>query len=267
MVRVSVLGKLCFLILVIPPTILQFYDFLYVTHNFSSFEVLSLFYVLTFGLLFPFIFKDYIEVNYGLLSEIHMFSTYQYQRILLCVWCISLVYLIIVCSHLLGFFDKGLLCSVFFFIPVLSLLLGGNVFNDSSCIVDEEIVLGYPTVYPIISLILGIFGFSFILNSQVNSVIVLVITFVFQLVLVLPHVFNNFVPFEIRTKKGCLYFLVSCIFSYAVLIFLVIGGAMFNSADILNPARLLKNILIYGAGMVLVILFYRQFKKMNEKKK
>ena len=131
MVRVSVLGKLCFLILVIPPTILQFYDFLYVTHNFSSFEVLSLFYVLTFGFLFPFIFKDYIEVNYGLLSEIHRFSTYQYQRILLSVWFTSLVYLIIVCSHLLGFFDKGLLCSVFFIIPILSLLLGFR--NASQC--------------------------------------------------------------------------------------------------------------------------------------
>ncbi len=243
------------------------YRFFLINHNIGEFEILSAFQVLAFGGLFPWIFKEYIEENYGFLSEIHRFSTYQYQRILLCVWFTSLVYLIIVCSHLLGFFDKGLLCSAFFIIPILSLLLGGNVFNDSSCIVDEEIVLGYPTVYPIISLILGMFGFSFILNSQVNSVIVLVITFVFQLVLVLPHVFNNFVPFEIRTKKGCLYFLVSCIFSYAVLIFLVIGGAMFNSADILNPARFLKNILIYGAGMVLVILFYRQFKKMNEKKK
>ena len=254
---------------VIIPTIIQFYDFLYVSHNFSSFEVLSLFYVLPFGGLFPFIFKDYIEENFGILSEIHMFSTYQYQRILLCVWFTSLVYLIIVCSHLLGFFDKGLLCSAFFIIPIFSLLLGVNVFDDSSCIVDDEIVLGYPpTLYPILSLILGIFGFSFILNSQVNSTIVLVITFVFQLVLVLPHVFNKLVPFEIRTKKGCLYFLVSSIFSYAVLIFLVIGGDMFSSSDtFVNPGRILENVLIYGAGMVLVILFYRQFKKMNEKKK
>ena len=48
----------------------------------------------------------------------------------------------------------------------------------------------------------------------------------------------------------------------------MIGGDMFSSSDtFVNPGRILENVLFDGGGMVLVMLFYRQFKKMNEKKK
>ncbi|WP_407391348.1 hypothetical protein [Methanobrevibacter sp.] len=259
-----VIVECCLLI----PTFGALYRFLLINHNLMEFEVLSAFHVLAFFGIFPWIFKEYIDNEYGILSEIHMFSTYQYQRVLFLVWFIALMYIIIICSHMLGFLSKGFLCSIFFVIPVISLLFGTEIYNDSSCIVDDEILLGYPPIYPVISLIVGIFGFSFILNSNFNHAFVLFITLIFQLILVLPHVINRFVPFEIRTKKGCLYFLVSCIVIYALLIFLSIGGNMLNSSDsILNPERILKNILVYCGGMILVILFYRQAKQMNEKKK
>ena len=250
------------------PTLTIFYDFC-IHFDYSVFVFLSLLYVFSYGLILPVCIIIRLQEKYGEFEALKIISTYKFRGRSILFWMLALFYLIFVGSYDFGYFSKGFLCSVFFIIPILSLLLGVNVFDDSSCIVDDEIVLGYPpTLYPILSLILGIFGFSFILNSQVNSTIILVITFVFQLVIVLPHVFNKFVPFEIRTKKGCLYFLVSSILCYAVLIFLVIGGDMFSSSDtFVNPGRILENVLFYGGGMVLVMLFYRQFKKMNEKKK
>jgi len=254
-------------IILLFPTLTAFYDFC-IHFDYSVFVGLSLFYVSFYGLILPLAIIIHLKDKYGDIEALKITNTYKFKARSILIWFLALFYLILVGSYYFGYFSKGFLCSTFFIIPILSLLLGVNVFDDSSCIVNDEVVLGYPPFYPIISLILGIFGFSFILNSNINSIIILIITFIFQIILVLPHVFNKFVPFEIRTKKGCLYFLISCILCYALLIFLLMGGNMFSSTDdLVNPARILKNVLIYGGGMLLVILFYKQAKDMNEKKK
>ncbi|MBQ2666876.1 hypothetical protein [Methanobrevibacter sp.] len=249
------------------PTISEINDYL-ITHDIFCFLILSLFYVMAYSLTFPFIFKEPIEQHYEVLSEVHMFSTYQYQTLLFSVWLPALLYLILGCSYFMGFFSKSLQCSVFFIIPIISLIFGRKPFNDSSCIVNNEILLGYPPIYPIISLIAGIFGFSFILNSDINQNIVLIITLIFQAILVLPHVINRIAPFEIRTKKGCLYFLAITIALYALLIFLTIGKTIFYPTNsIINAKTILDKIITYGISMIIVYLFYKQAQKMNKKKK
>ena len=263
-VKIALLAQ--FLLLLPTATLLN--DFINISHDISCFFYLSIFYVFVYGLLSPWMFKDYIEENYGMLSKIHLFTTYQYQTFILAMLSIPFIYLLISCSYIMGYLSKGLLCSVFFIIPIISLIFGTKTFNDSSCIINDEVHLGYPPIYPVISLIIGLFGYSFILNTNVNNDIVLIITLIFQVILVLPHVFNRITPFEIRTIKGCLYFLIPCIVAYFLLINLSTVGTMFNSTDsMINPARILKNILVYGAGLICIALFYKQAKEWNERKK
>ena len=249
------------------PTVTDIYDF---SHNFNIFvfEPLSLYYVLTGGLLIPLFIPEYLEEKYGADEKMRILGTYQYFRKIFSIWIICLMYLVFVGSHYLGFFDKGVLCTVFFVVPVLSLIFGSRLFNDSSCLVDGKILFGYPPLYPVVSLIVGIFGFSFILNSPSSLNAVLAITLIIQIILVLPNLANKVFPFEIRTKKGCVYFIALAMIVYVVLLFTAMGGEMFNSTNtVINYKTILENIIIYGTGMVIVYLFFKQAQKMNKKKK
>ncbi|MBQ2665373.1 hypothetical protein [Methanobrevibacter sp.] len=249
------------------PTVIDIYDFS-LNLDIFVFEALSLYYVLTGGLLIPLFIPVYLEDKYGMDEKMRIIGTYQYFTKIFTIWIVSLMYLVFVGSHYLGFFSNGILCSVFFVVPVLSLIFGSRLFNDSSCHVDGEILFGYPPIYPVVSLIVGIFGFNFILNSPTNLDAVLTITLIIQIILVLPNLANRILPFEIRTKKGCAYFITLTIIVYVALIFLTMDGEMFNSTNtVINYKTILENILLYGTGMIIVYLFFKQAQKMNKKKK
>ena len=160
-----------------------------------------------------------------------------------------------------------ILCS-FFIIPILSSFFGTRAFNDSSCYVGDDIVLGYPPVYPWIALVVGICSFFYIMKFTNALMAISALTFIVQLIVVLPHIANKIFPFEIRTKKGCLYFIILIIVFYLVLMYLALGNGLLNLPNVsLTPEQIIRKIIHFGSAMILAYLFYRQAKKMNKKSK
>lgn len=86
----------------------------------------------------------------------------------------------------------------------------------------------------------------------------------FQIMLVCPHIFNKFLPFEVRTKKGCVLFVVMVVVLYAIVIFLLCGDLdlIINNFTV---GGFLRKLITYTVVIILAILFYRQYIEMNKK--
>ncbi|WP_407453104.1 hypothetical protein [Methanobrevibacter sp.] len=249
------------------PTIVIIYAYLFINHDFDALIVLSAFYVLLYGLMFPFIFKNQIEKKYEIHSKIMFRATYQFSSKVSSIYLFAFMYAILIFSYVLDYY-LGFILSSFFIIPILSSFFGTRAFNDSSCYVGDDIVLGYPPVYPWIALVVGICSFFYIMKFTNALMAISALTFIVQLIVVLPHIANKIFPFEIRTKKGCLYFIILIIVFYLVLMYLALGNGLLNLPNVsLTPEQIIRKIIHFGSAMILAYLFYRQAKKMNKKSK
>lgn len=251
------------LILLIP-TIQIIYAYLFINHDFDALIGLSAFYVLLYGLMFPFIFKEQIE-RYEIHSKIMFRATYQFSSKIGSIYLFAFMYAILIFSYVLKYYSGFILCS-FFIIPILSLFFGTKIFNDSSCYIGDDVVLGYPPIYPWIALLIGICSFFYIMKFNDSLMAIACLTFIIQFIIVLPNIANKILPFEIKTKKGCLYFIILVLILYIVLMYLVLGNGLFNLSNVpLTPQQIIKKIIIYASAIILLYLFYRQAKKMNKK--
>ena len=214
---------------------------------------------------FPWIFYERINEKYGVLSKIRSIATYQYTSIIGSIYLFAFMYVILVCCHVLNYYLGFVLCS-FFIIPIFSSFFGTMAFNDSSCYVGDDIVLGYPPVYPWIALAVGICSFFYITKFTNSLMPISALTLMVQMIIVLPHFANRILPFEIRTKKGCLYFIILVIALYLVLMFLTLGNGLLNLPNVsLTPKQIIIKIIHFGSATILAYLFYRQAKQMNKK--
>ena len=168
------------------------------------------------------------------------------------------------------FFNKlnlAIIISLGCVIPLISSACIG-VFNDSSCFMGDEIVLGYPPLYQFFSLIVGLFGFYNVynlLNVNFNSVICLfAITVIFQIIFVVPNWINKIVPIEVRKKEGFILYNALTWAIYLLISFYLMGNSMFKPI----PHKIsLENLIIYGIEIILLILIIHQGKKFGKKEK
>ena len=81
-----------------------------------------------------------------------------------------------------------------------------------------------------------------------------------------PDVMNKAFPFELRTKKGFLIYIICFIIVYLIVIFLMCGTLEFvpQSIDV-SPLGIVRKIVVYGISIILAIQFYKLAKKMNKK--
>ena len=178
-----------------------------------------------------------------------------------------IIILIVVFSHY-NRLNLGIICSLVFILPLFS-LLRKNLFCDDNCIKDNEILLGYPPIYSLIGLILGLFGifnaFKFFYSDSNYFVICLIVILLFQLAIINPDVMNKVLPFELRRKKCFLIFIICFIALYLIVIFLMCGSLEFITLQIdLTPWGILRKIIVYGLSIILAIQFYKLAKKMNK---
>ncbi len=110
------------------------------------------------------------------------------------------MYVILVCSHVLNYYLGFILCS-FFIIPIFSSFLGTKVFKDSSCYDGDDIILGYPPIYPWISLLIGICSFFYIMKFNNSVMPIACLTFIIQLIVVLPHIQIKYSHLKLEQKR------------------------------------------------------------------
>lgn len=227
-------------------------------------------YVFIIGLGHPIIFYERYDDKYGVYSKIRFGSTYQMVSKSFSLILPGLVIIILTVGLILNNLLKGFLISFALVIPFLALFFRTDVFNDDSSIDGDEIILGYnPGPYGMLSIFLGVFGYLNVYNLlkyDFNFAIILFcITFIFQVLLLIPDKCNKILFFDIRRKKGFLTFIFSLI-----TIFLVICSMMsyspiisFNQID-LSFESIIRKVIVWGVVIVLSILFARQIKKMGK---
>ena len=125
------------------------------------------------------------------------------------------------------------------------------MFNDENCLVDKEIVFGYPTgIYTIISLLFGLYGFYnayLVLNTIYNTIFLVIITIIFQVILLFPEVMNRYLPIDIRLKK---YFLL--VISILTLIFLSLVYSLQNQIIFnINVVSFVRLFFIISLSLIL----------------
>ena len=244
----------CYSILLYIVPFLLFCLVLSISANDFSFMILwGLYCILLFPWFFYLLSYERLERKYKILSDIRFGNTYEFLLVL---------------SNLLGYFSLGITISLAFIIPSFALLFRNDVFNDNSCIDGDEIILGYiPTWYALLSLVIGIYGYVHALkmtNISV-SVILIVVTIIFQIFFVVPDQFNRFTPFDVKYKKGGLMLIISLLLIYIVLLFFISWQFLSNIENInLSFESIIRKVIIWGVGIGLAILFARKIKKMGK---
>ncbi len=100
--------------------------------------------VLSFGLTIPWIYFEKLEEKYGSFSQFHFGMTYQLVARYLPLFAPGLIALSLSLSYILDNLTLGIFVSLSFIIPSL-IFFRSDVFNDENCLVNKEIVFGYPT--------------------------------------------------------------------------------------------------------------------------
>ena len=215
--------------------------------------------------------EKFVE-RYGYYSNAHRLFTYQsYSRLYTSI-IPGLIAYILVCGNVLNKWTLAILISLAFVIPFISGFFRTDVFNDSSCIMSDEIVLGYHPLYILFSLIVGLFGFYNVYNLlNVNydyAIYLFILTVIFQIIFVIPNWINKIVPFEVRKKEGYLLYNALAGGVFLLISYYLIGNGMFNTIQIsLTPENIIKNIIINGIGIIFLIMIILQGKNMGKKEK
>ena len=215
--------------------------------------------------------EKFVE-RFGYYSDVHPRFTHQSNARGYSLILPGLIAFTLVLGASLNKWTLAILIRSAFVIPFVSGFFRTDVFNDSSCIMGDEIVYGYHPRYIIFSLIVGLFGFYNVyklLNVNYDYAICLfVITVIFQIIFVIPNWINKIVPFEVRKKEGYILYNVLAGGLYLLISYYLIGSTMISKIPLnLSPENIIINIIIYGIGAIFTILIIRQGKQMGKKKK
>ena len=177
-----------------------------------------------------FIYEKWDE-KYGIYSTIRFGSTYQFMAKYLPLFTPGLILISLSLAYILNNITLGIFISLSFIIPSL-IFFRTEVFNDDNCLIDNEIVFGYPTgIYSIISLILGFYGFYnsyLLLNNISNSIMLIIITIIFQLILLFPNLVNKYLPADMRIRKNFILFILILIMIFLILVYTLQSKLIFN---------------------------------------
>lgn len=248
--------------------------FLGLYFSFPNFYLLELYiglWIFCICLILPYVFYEKLDKIIGSNSSIRLNATYQWSSVMSSMFYLVLMVWMLIISNIMSW-KFGFFVSLGCVIPFIFAFFGVKIFNDSSCYLNGEIVFGYHYIYSWISLFIGLIGFYIgakLINVNLDcAIMVFIVSMFFQLVFVMPNVVNNYIPFELKTKKGFYYFSIVVIILYFIIIFILSPKWLFIIPNIvLSTEQLIKNVLVYGVGIILALLFYRKAKKMNDKKK
>lgn len=236
------------------------------SHDIMLLEFLFAYYILSIPTLVSIYYNEkYVEI-FGGYSSLHPhFFTYQYYLGMYLAFIPGLIAFILPVGDFFNRLNLAILICLGFIIPLIS-SVGVGVFNDSSCYIEDEIVLGYPPFYQLFSLIVGLFGFYNVYNLldvNFNSAICLfIITVIFQIIFVIPNWINKIAPFEVRKTEGFILYNALAGGAYLLISYYIIGSSMIHSIPIkFSPG----NIIIFGIEILLIILIIRQGKNMGKK--
>ena len=265
--NLSVSERFKLTVILMMPFILFFLCFYFLTHYSLALEVLIAFLIFSLPLGYHFIYVDKFNSKYGRYSKLRFGYTYQHFCILFSLCIPGIIAIILILTNKV-FTVLGILVTIAFVIPFVSAFFRTGVFNDSSCYIGDEVVFGYSPISIVISLFVGLFGFynTYALldvNSN-NAILLFIITILFQIIFIIPDWANKIVPFEIRKKKGFLIYSALTGGAYLLISYCLIGKSMFPSTPIkFSP----ENIIIYGIGIILLILIIKQGRNMGKKEK
>lgn len=236
------------------------------SHDIMLLEFLFAYYILSIPTWVSIYYNEkYVEI-FGGYSSLHPpFFTYQYYLGMYLAFIPGLIAFILPVGDFFNRLNLAILICLGFIIPLIS-SVGVGVFNDSSCYIEDEIVLGYPPFYQLFSLIVGLFGFYNVYNLldvNFNSAICLfIITVIFQIIFVIPNWINKIAPFEVRKTEGFILYNALAGGAYLLISYWIIGSSMIHSIPIkFSPG----NIIIFGIEILLIILIIRQGKNMGKK--
>ena len=223
-------------------------------------------------LILPYVFYDNLDKYIGSNSKIRLGATYQWSSIMSSMFYLICFVWILILYDQFGSLDSNFYVSFACIIPFVFSFFGVNVFNDSSCFLGDEIVFGYHYIYSWISLFIGLLGFytaTTLINVNFNNAVVLfVVTIIFQLLFVTPNLLNRFLPFELKTKRGFLFYTIPLLLIYVLIFYIITGIYFFNFQSlVLTPELFIRKSITWLIALVFSIVFYRQAKEMNEKKK
>lgn len=236
------------------------------SHDIMLLEFLFAYYILSIPTLVSIYYNEkYVEI-FGGYSSLHPpFFTYQYYLGMYLAFIPGLIAFILPVGDFFNRLNLAILICLGFIIPLIS-SVGVGVFNDSSCYIEDEIVLGYPPFYQLFSLIVGLFGFYNVYNLldvNFNSAICLfIITVIFQIIFVIPNWINKIAPFEVRKTEGFILYNALAGGAYLLISYCIIGSSMIHSIQIKFSTG---NIIIFGIEILLIILIIRQGKNMGKK--
>ncbi len=219
-------------------------------YDINVLKILAIFWITDLGIFAPIIFyKKFLKLSF---SKIRTLASYEYTSKVLLIYMVICLLDMILILDIINLHKLILLLSIPFIIPCLALLCRTNIFSDSNCIVNDEIIFGYHPGYALLSLILGIIGFyQFYLVAKGYEYIITLL--IFQLIFIIPDLFNKILPFEIREIKGSVLFISSVIVCYT-LYFCVINTFSLNNITF--------NIVI---KIVLVIIFFIGISKIRNR--
>ena len=242
------------------------------TRDMFFLKIMAILLICVSPVIFSFIFVDKLNEKYGRFSQVRF--GYTYQRSLNSV---SHIYLTIIGMILFitSEIDKlllGSLLSFAFVIPFISARFRTDVFNDSSCYLGEEVVLGYHPICHTFSILVGLLGFYNVYNLfNVNfngAALLFIITGLFQVIFIIPNRINGIVPIEIRKKEGFILYNALTGAVYLLISFLFMGSAMFPPIHLnLTPEGMIRKTIVWGIGIIFAILIIKQRMNMNKKEK
>jgi hypothetical protein len=236
-------------------------------YDVTSWVVGSGFYVLLLGSFYQFFFYDKLKKKYGFYSNVRMGVTYQWTSKGHSFLIPGLLVIVFTCGFIMDNLTLGSLLAFALVFPFLALFFRTNVFNDNSCILDDEIVFGYhPTYYGFVSLFIGLYGYYNVyrtLNLNLElSVLFFVMTVIFQILFLFPDKCNEVLFFDLRRKEGCIAFSIILIVLYFAISYLLNGEFIIS----LSLQSFIRIIFLLGIGTIFAILFKRQIKQMDNKK-
>ena len=241
------------------------------SHDIMLLEFLFAYYILSIPTLVSIYYNEkYVEI-FGGYSSLHPpFFTYQYYLGMYLAFIPGLIAFILPVGDFFNRLNLAILICLGFIIPLIS-SVGVGIFNDSSCYIEDEIVLGYPPFYQLFSLIVGLFGFYNVYNLldvNFNSAICLfIITVIFQIIFVIPNWINKIAPFEVRKTEGFIVYNALTGAVYRLISFLFMGSAMFPPIHLnLTPEGIIRKTIVWGIGIIFAILIIRQAMNMGKRK-
>ena len=188
-------------------------------------------------------------------SKIRLGDSYQIRVKVFFMFMPGLALLFFIFNYFVGKTNLGLTLAFSFILPALT-IFRTNVFNDSTAVINDEIVFGYnPSANMIISVCLGLVGYymAFVSSSYVAGGVI----FLIQLSLLFPDFINKYLPVDIRLKEYFLLFISTIFIIFLVLVIFL------KSTFTLNFN--LFSILRLGFFVILSIIFYKlYYNKINK---